>query len=187
MKKSIIQASASALTAFGILLGVSASGYAALTSASETKVTFVATGPAGLAIEGTTPDLTATEQGGNLVISVPLGNLSTGIGLRDKHMKEKYLEVGKYPNAVLTVARAALKIPAGGGQVESDVPGQLQLHGQTKTVTVHYQSKGEGAGLPTHGKFRINMNDFGIQVPTYLGVTVKPEVEVNAAFRVAGS
>ncbi len=187
MKKSMIQASASALAASAILLGVSTSGYAALTAASESKVSFVATGPAGLAIEGTTTELTATEQNGNLVISVPLGNLTTGIGLRDKHMKEKYLEVPKFPNAVLTVARSALKIPAAGGQVESDVPGTLQLHGQTKPVTVHYQSKGEGAGLPTRGKFRVNMNDFGIQVPTYLGVTVKPDVDVNATFRVAGN
>ena len=187
MKNTTIQASASALAASAILFGVSTAGHAALTSASETKVSFVATGPAGLSIEGTTPDLTASEQNGNLVVNVPLANLTTGIGLRDKHMKEKYLEVAKYPSAVLTIARSALKVPAAGAQVEADAPGTLQLHGQSKPVTVHYQAKGEGTGLPTHGKFRINMNDFGIQVPTYLGVTVKPEVDVSASFRVAGN
>jgi hypothetical protein len=31
------------------------------------------------------------------------------------------------------------------------------------------------------------MNDFGISVPSYLGVTVKPEVDVSASFRVTGS
>ena len=47
----------------------------------------------------------------NVVITVPLANLSTGIGLRDHHMKEKYLEVQKYPSATLTIARSALKFP----------------------------------------------------------------------------
>jgi hypothetical protein len=30
----------------------------------------------------------------------------------------------------------------------------------------------------------LNMNDFGIQVPSYLGVTVKPDVDVAAQFEV---
>jgi len=29
------------------------------------------------------------------------------------------------------------------------------------------------------------MNDFGITVPVYLGVTVKPDVDVSASFQVA--
>jgi hypothetical protein len=39
----------------------------------------------------------------------------------------------------------------------------------------------------THGKFRINMNDFGITVPVYLGVTVKPDVDVTANFKLVGN
>jgi polyisoprenoid-binding protein YceI len=169
------------------LLCISAVGHAALSSPSETKVGFLASGPAGLKIEGTTPDLTVADANGNVLITVPLANLTTGIGLRDKHMKEKYLEVGKFPSAVLTVARSALKVPANGEQVELDVPGTLQLHGVTKPVSVHYDAKADGPGLLSHGKFHINMNDYGIQVPTYLGVTVKPEVDVTASFRVSGN
>ncbi len=37
------------------------------------------------------------EADGNVVLDVPLTNLVTGIALRDKHMKEKYLEVQKSP------------------------------------------------------------------------------------------
>jgi polyisoprenoid-binding protein YceI len=170
-----------------ILLSISAVGHAALSSPSETKVGFTATGPAGLKIEGKTPDLTVADANGNLQLTVPLANLSTGIDLRDRHMKEKYLEVGKFPSAVLTVARSALKLPAGGDQVELDVPGTLALHGTTKPVTVHYGAKADGGGFAANGKFNINMNDYGIQVPSYLGVTVKPDVVVTASFRVTGS
>jgi polyisoprenoid-binding protein YceI len=169
------------------LLTVSAAAYAALSSASDAKVTFGAAGPAGFKIEGTTSDLTVAEGNGNVVVSVPLGNLTTGIALRDHHMKEKYLEVGRYPAAVLTVARASLKFPGGGEQQEGDAPAMLSLHGQTRPVTVHYSAKGDGAGMATQGRFHINMNEYGITVPSYLGVTVKPDVDVTAAFRVAGN
>ena len=169
------------------LLTISAASYAAFSSASDPHVTFDAAGPAGFKIEGTTPDLAVSEADGNILLTVALANLTTGVSMRDHHMREKYLEVPKYPSAVLSVARAALHFPAPGGQAEADVPATLTLHGQTHPVTVHYSTKGDGASFATQGKFHINMNDFGISVPSYLGVTVKPEVDVTASFRAIGN
>jgi polyisoprenoid-binding protein YceI len=169
------------------LTTISAASYAQLSAASDAHVTFGAAGPAGFKLEGTTNELSVSEGNGNVVVTVPLGNLSTGISLRDHHMREKYLEVGKYPAAVLTVARSALKVPASGEQQEADVPGTLALHGQTRPVTIHYSAKSAGPTVAAQGKFHINMNEFGITVPSYLGVTVKPDVDVSASFRVAGN
>jgi polyisoprenoid-binding protein YceI len=169
------------------LASVSALGHAALSSASDSHVTFDAVGPAGFKIQGTTPDLSVSEADGNVIVSVPLANLTTGISLRDHHMKEKYLEVPKFPAAVLTVAKSALKFPPAGGQVDADVPGSLALHGQTHPVSVHYSAKGDGTTSSAQGKFHLNMTEFGIVVPSYLGVTVKPDVDVSASFRVAGN
>jgi polyisoprenoid-binding protein YceI len=171
------------------IVSVTAAGHAALVLATpaDSLVSFQASGPAGLTIVGQTPDLTVADDGANVIVTVPLANLSTGIGLRDHHMREKYLEVPKFPAATLTIARSALKFPAAGGQAAADVPGTLQLHGQTRPVTVHYDAKGDGANVGAKGTFRINMNDFGITVPTYLGVTVKPDVDVTASLHVAGS
>jgi polyisoprenoid-binding protein YceI len=170
-------------------LGLVVSGvvHAGLSPATDAHVSFEAAGPAGMKIEGTTTDLTVTDDGTNVVITVPLANLTTGIGLRDHHMKEKYLEIQKYPAAVLTIPRGTLKWPASDGQASADVPGTMQLHGQTRPVTVHYDVKSEGPALKASGKVHINMNDFGITVPVYLGVTVKPEVDVNASFRANGT
>jgi polyisoprenoid-binding protein YceI len=169
------------------ILTVSASGLAAFSGASESHVGFEATGPAGLKITGTTVDLAASEDSGNVVITVNLANLSTGIGLRDQHMRDKYLEVPKFPTTTLSVPRASLKIPAGSEKTEADVQGTLTLHGQSHPVTVHYDSKTDGGTLFSHGKFHVNMNDYGITVPSYLGVTVKPDVDVTASFRLAGN
>jgi polyisoprenoid-binding protein YceI len=169
------------------LFTLSVAGYAALSSSADSHVTFQASGPAGMTIEGSTTDLKVSEDGGNIVIDVPLANLATGIALRDHHMKEKYLEVPKYPSTTLVIARSALKFPAKDDHAEGDVPGVLKLHGQSHPVTVHYEAKGNGAGFAAQGKFRLNMNDYGISVPSYLGVTVKPDVEVSASFSVTGS
>jgi polyisoprenoid-binding protein YceI len=172
---------------FAVSVGLSADAQGALSGSTDSHVSFLAAGPAGMKIEGTTNDLTLAEQGDNVVITVPLANLTTGIALRDRHMKEKYLEIAKYPSATMSVARSALKIPAGADKVEADAPSTVTIHGQTKPVTVHYESKRDGSSFSTRGRFHININEFGIAVPSYLGVTVKPDVDVTASFRANGS
>jgi polyisoprenoid-binding protein YceI len=167
------------------LVGVTAAARAALSAPADARVTFDASGPAGMKIEGTTTDLQVTEDGGNVVISVPLAHLSPGIGLRDHHMREKYLEVQKYPAATLTIGRSALRLPASGESTTGDASGTVTLHGQSRPVGVHYEVKGEGPTLSVHGSLHVNMNDFGITVPVYLGVTVKPDIDVSASFRIS--
>ncbi len=168
------------------VVGLGAQAHGALSSASASQVGFEAKGPAGFKIDGSTGDLTVSEIGGNVIVTVALGNLNTGIDLRDHHMKEKYLEVPKFPAAILAVPRSGLHMPGVGERIEADVQGALTLHGETRPVSVHYDAKSDGSATVAHGKFHINMNEFGINVPTYLGVTVKPDVDVSANFQVAG-
>jgi polyisoprenoid-binding protein YceI len=165
---------------------LSAAAQASLSAPSDARVAFQATGPAGMKIEGATAELTVVESDANVTLEVPLGGLKTGIDLRDQHMREKYLEVPRYPSASLVVARSALALAQPGAQTEADAPATLKLHGQVRPVTVHYQTKADAGGLLVHGNFHIKMTDFGITVPSYLGVTVKPDVDVNATFHVHG-
>ena len=57
----------------------------------------------------------------------------TGIDLSDKHIKKRYLEVGKYLTADLVVVRSELTLPG-----SKDAEGTLKLHGQSKTIKFHY-------------------------------------------------
>jgi polyisoprenoid-binding protein YceI len=172
--------------ALASIVALVATAHAELSTASGARVRFLANGTA-MKFEGTTNDLDAEEHDGQLTLSVPLANLTTGIALRDRHMKEKYLEVQKFPKALLTVARGALKVPARGARVEADVAGTMQLHGQTRPVSVHYAAEGTGTSTTARGTVHLNMNDFGIVIPSYLGVTVKPDVDVIATFQIGGS
>ena len=154
----------------------------AVLKASDAKVSFTCVGPGGLHFQGTTSELNVEEQGGALVLKVPLGKLSTGIGVRDGHMREKYLETDKYPEAQLSVPRAALKFPAEGEKVEATAPGTMTIHGTSKPVTFHYKAVRHGAAYEVSGDVDINMNDYGITTPSYLGITVKPPVDISATF-----
>jgi polyisoprenoid-binding protein YceI len=181
-KRSIATAVVLVVTTLGALPG--AAGDAPLPS-TDNNVAFVATGPAGLEIKGTTSDLRVTSTDASLTIAVPLANLTTGISLRDHHMKDKYLEVGRFPEATLTIVRSQLKVPAKGETAAADLSGSLTLHGQTKPVSVHYDARNDGP-VSVNGRFHLVMTDFGITVPSYLGVTVKPDVDVTASFKLPG-
>ncbi len=143
------------------------------------SVEFTAVGPAGLKITGRGKGVAASEEGSNVVVTVPLTTLSTGIGLRDAHMRDKYLETAKYPNAILSVPRTALSLPAGGS---GDAAGTLTLHGKQRPVKVHYEAKKQGAGYAVTGTTRIDMTAFGIEQPSFAGATVKPDVDITVSF-----
>lgn len=173
------------VAAIGIAaLSIAAPAYAKLNRPSQASARFVASGPGGLKIEGKTSELLVTEEGDNVRFVVPLGALDTGIELRNRHMREKYLEVPKYPNAELVVARAALKFPAEGQSSSGEAPGTMTIHGQSKPVTVNYRAQRGGAGIDVSGTIRIDIKQFGIDIPSYLGVTVKPDVDVRLEARV---
>ena len=146
------------------------------------KVTFHAKGPAGMEIEGTTTGLSVSDDGTTVVIKVPMASLQTGLELRDRHMRDKYLEVDKYPYAELRVARSALHIPADGSPTSGDAQGRLTLHGQTHDQTFHYAAAGSAARMNVNGAFHVLMTDYGIEVPSYMGVKVKPNVDIEASF-----
>jgi polyisoprenoid-binding protein YceI len=165
-------------TAFSAVALVALTAQAKLARSGDAQVSFAATGPAGLSIVGTTSDLAVAETEQDVVVTVPLKNLDTKIELRNKHMREKYLEVAKYPNAELRVAKSAVQAPSG------KATGQLSLHGKTHPVTFSYATKPEGGATGVTASFHMNMFDHGIEKPGYAGISVKPDIDVNVAFRV---
>ena len=165
-----------------LVAAVPAIAAGALTARAPAKVTFIAQGPAGLTIEGKSSELQVTDRPDALVVTVPLSKLDTGISLRDHHMQEKYLESQKYPNAQLAVARTAIKFPGEGQSTEGTIPATLALHGKSKTVAVHYRASRQGKSFDVKGDLKVDFREFGIEIPTYLGATVKPPVDVNVAF-----
>ena len=148
--------------------------YAALVSYGVAHVRFKIAGPAGMTINGKSEDLTVNEKDGVLMVEVPLTDLKTGIGLRDKHLRG-YLNTKKYPKATLHVTRSALKVPANKESLEGKAQGRFTLHGKTREVPFTYKASNKNNQYRVQGRTKIDIRDFDIDVPCYLGVCTKPE------------
>ena len=153
----------------------------------ENSARFNASGPAGLAIVGTTTGVTVSDDGTTVTVAVPLATLDTGISLRNRHMREKYLDVARFPSAVLAVPRGTKKFPVAGADMKSTAPATITIHGISQPVTIQYSARNEGGTYRVVGTAPLNINSFGIQIPSYLGITVKPEVTVEVHFAVTDS
>ena len=158
---------------------------AAINSPSETAVLVSVHGPAGLNVQGVTHDLGVAERDGDLVFQVPLAGLDTGIGLRNRHMRG-YLDVAHFPEAVLHVPRKKVVFPRQGKAVESVAQGTLTLHGISKPCFIRYRvEQARPDEYRVHGTTRIDIRDFGIDVPTW-GVGVEPNIGIQVDFSVLG-
>lgn len=150
--------------------------------AGDASTVFQGTGPAGFKLEGKTSELTVQDNGDTLLFTVPLKTLDTGIGLRNRHMREKYIEVDKHPDATLKVSKAALKLPTADATTSGEVPGVFTVRGKSKEVKVLYKLDCKAGTCQVDGDFAINLRDYDIQIPSYLGVTVKPDMTVKTRF-----
>lgn len=153
---------------------------------SQGKIEFEAVGrPSMVKIkgegEGPSSSLSVKDKKLSGELKFKLQSLKTGIDLRDDHMKNKYLEIDKYPNATLKIQDLAL--PDNWNEKNpslKDFPfkGILNLHGKEKEVagilSMNEQAKAQA-------DFEIKISDFGVEIPSYLGITVADKVKVRLA------
>jgi len=104
-----------------------------------------------------------------------LSDLDTGVSLRNDHMKEKYLEIEKYPNAKLSFNNIPIKNSE--TDLAGDFNGTLILHNVTKVIHGKFDYSAKTKKLISN--FDIKVSDFNIDIPKYLGVTVSETVEIE--------
>jgi len=124
----------------------------------------------------------APQQAGAIggALLVKLDTLETGIGLRDHHLRDNYLEVGKGAGYdVATLENIQVDKADGKGAFHAT----LLLHGQKRQVTGTSTVHKRGDGM-THvdAEFPLKVSEFEIPKPTYLGVGVRDEIQVKVAF-----
>lgn len=182
-----------------VCISISAAASAAVLkmAADKGKTEFKALGvPSSLRIEGQgagpTGELTAIKQDGKIKISgelqVPLKTLDTGIELRDKHMKNKYLEVDKYDSAILIIDQVLLPVNLSEGVLEKAAfAGRLKLHGVEKSISGEGEFKRVANNIQLDSHFSIKISDYGILIPQFAGITVADEVKIHVATEVPWS
>lgn len=149
---------------------------------AKPDIRFKANGePGALDIDARTNDCSVDDDGTTLTFTVPLANIKTGIDLRDEHMRDKFLQVGTYPNATLSFPKANIAWPTElGARVKGTLEAQFTAHGATKPVSVTYDVSKTKQGWKASASFAYNTTDHGIAVPNYLGISVDAVQKASA-------
>lgn len=146
------------------------------------QVTFEAIGSPGfLRINGESGELVGKvkeldgKASGTFFIKVD--TFKTGMSLRDRHMKEKYMLTEKHPHATLVLSPTTLT---------SEFPwdGTLTLKGVTKPVKGTGKMAKAGKGRTVEAHFKINLKDFEVDIPSYLGISVAETVNLSVSVKV---
>ncbi len=185
MKNKLKQLTSVMVLANGILAHAEVAAFK--TEAAKGEVSFKAIGkPAFLKIEGKGEgpegkiQIDGKKMSGTMTLS--LKNLSTGIDLRDEHMKEKYLKVNENPNAVLAFKEIELSEVFDGTRTTlggTKLKGNLTLNGVTKPIDADLESKKSGNAFDVTSSFKVKLSEFNIAIPEYAGITVADEVSIE--------
>jgi hypothetical protein len=121
-------------------------------------------------------------------ISVELNDFDTDMDTRNEHMKEKYLETGKSGFNISKLKLISIPInndfPEKIKTIENQsIEAILTLHGVEKKIicqmTMNSVSPEEIAGTVN---FKIKLTDFGIEIPSFAGITIENEVVVKSEY-----
>lgn len=119
-------------------------------------------------------------------LTVDLATLDTGIGLRNTHMRDNYLEVGRGEG----FSRAVLKDIVVGGDLatlsgQTSFTATLLVHGVERPVRGDARISRNAGRVRVEASFPVVLADHEIAKPRYLGVGVRDQVQVRVRFTAA--
>ena len=132
-------------------------------------------------VNGTIVADPANPSASSVQLNINVDSLDTGVGLRNKEMRERYLETTKFGTATFkSVGVAGPASIAPNAPADINITGDLTLHGVTKRMTIPVRVVLIPDGrIHATTNFKIHMPDFGIAVPHNVLVTVNDEVPVR--------
>jgi polyisoprenoid-binding protein YceI len=114
-------------------------------------------------------------------VTIDMASLDTGNGLRNREMRELYLDTKEHPTAKFKSVSVAAPDPIVPNQpADIKVTGDFTLHGVTKRMTIPVRVVLIPDGrVHATSTFTVHMPDFGISVPKNILVTVDDNVPVR--------
>jgi polyisoprenoid-binding protein YceI len=184
------------VTALGVLLA-SNSGVAQTRDASNVEIRGTATFHSAttvpmINIHGKSSALEGRarirHEGDSLVVEqleavVPIKTLSTGMGLRDEHMRKQVFTTpdGTLPD-MRFVADRVVCAGGGGATRTCQLSGELTIRGTARPFGMALDVKGEGAEFRAAGDGIAKLSAYGIPAPSQLGVTTMDDVKFHVDF-----
>lgn len=130
-----------------------------------------------------TPAL-STNTGGDdteLYFEVDLASLDTGIGLRNRHMRDNYLEVEEYPYAAFG-GRITRVAPLAGGAYRITAHGTMGIHGVARERAIVCDATPSEARYRITCGFEILLSDYDIEIPRVMFLKLANEIRLELDF-----
>ena len=122
--------------------------------------------------------------GSEFYLEVDLGSLDTGIGLRNRHMRDNYLETDRFPYATFSGSFAEVG-EGDGGWMRVTGGGDLGIHGVSKSVEIVCEVAPSGGGFRARCAFEVLLSDFDIEIPKVMFMKLANEIRLELDFFVA--
>lgn len=116
-----------------------------------------------------------------LYFEVDLRTLDTGIGLRNRHMRENYLHTDKYP--MTTFKGKMVKADrASSGDYNVTVEGTIFIHGVSRTLKTTGTLTPNENGYRIKSSFEVRLTDHNIEVPKLMFMKISNTMKLQLDF-----
>lgn len=119
--------------------------------------------------------------GAKIYFEVDLNSIDTGIGLRNRHMREDYLHTDDYPfTSFEGIINEVKKIDKTTYDVR--VKGKIMIHGESKELWTRGKIKFLKNGINIQSDFSVKLSDHNIKVPKVMFMKINEEIKVVLDF-----
>ncbi|HIF05665.1 MAG TPA: YceI family protein [Gemmatimonadetes bacterium] len=122
-------------------------------------------------------------EGTQLYLEVDLASLDTGLGLRNRHMRNNYLEVEEFPYATFDATIQGVEV-ATAGVFGVTARGLLSIHGVEHQRDVLCDVSARQDGYRARCTFTVLLSDFDIEIPKLMFLKLAEEIRLELDFAV---
>ena len=117
-------------------------------------------------------------------LEVDLASLDTGIGLRNRHMRDNYLEVSRFPYATFSGHLVRAEETAS-GDYRVTASGSFTVHGVTRPRELTCRVTPMGQAYRVVCAFEVLLTDHEIEIPKVMFLKLANEIRLELDFIVA--
>jgi polyisoprenoid-binding protein YceI len=183
------------ISAIALTVATCAGNWPELLSIDSGSISFEAgTTVPGISVKGNSTSFSGqagvTRDAGSITLEqlhivLPVKSLVTGMKVRDEHMRKYIFQRpdGQLPDVEFTADQTACRHGAAADEFVCQVSGQLTLRGEGRpfAMIVTLKESGPASMVRAAGDGVVKLSDYGIPVPSQLGVSTTNEVKVHVS------
>ena len=122
----------------------------------------------------------------DIYLEVDLRTIDTGIGLRNRHMRDNYLHTDKYPTAQFK-GKIISADKLSDYQYNLSVEGEMKIHGVSKPLKLNGLMNKTTDGYFIKTNFEVKLSDYNIEIPKLMFMKINEVIKLELNFHTIGT